>query len=255
MTFYKYHGAGNDFILLDNRKGDIHLSNEQVAALCHRRFGIGADGLMLLENVDGFDFKMVYYNSDGRQSSMCGNGGRCIVAFAKELGIITDQASFQAIDGAHTATINADDTISLHMQDVEHMQISNDHSFLNTGSPHYVKFVPDVANTPVFAEGRRIRNLAEFAPGGTNVNFVQVIDESNIVVRTYERGVEDETYSCGTGVTAAAIAATCEKTGGFKTSIETPGGQLEVSFFKDTALSAKGVILRGPAVFVFKGEI
>jgi diaminopimelate epimerase len=255
MTFYKYHGAGNDFILFDNREGKISLSNERVAEMCHRRFGIGADGLMLLEHVDGFDFNMVYYNSDGRQSSMCGNGGRCIAAFAKQLGIVTDHANFMAIDGAHSAKFNADDTISVHMQDVDHVTINKEYTFLNTGSPHYVQFVEDVKNTAVFTEGRRIRNLAEFAPGGTNVNFVQIRDAQNIIVRTYERGVEDETLSCGTGVTAAAIAATCEVTGTFKTNIDTPGGQLEVSFTKNGPLSATDVILRGPAVFVFKGEI
>lgn len=254
MKFYKYHGTGNDFILIDNRDGEYVLSQPQVAALCHRRFGIGADGLMLLENVDGYDFKMVYYNSDGNESTMCGNGGRCIVAFAHKLGIINDKASFLAIDGPHDATLRADGIVSLHMKDVPEMLIQEGHTVLNTGSPHYVTWVRDVKETDVFHEGRSIRNRQEYSPGGINVNFVQTAGDT-LMVRTYERGVEDETMSCGTGVTAAAIASTCNSTGSFNTNIETPGGNLMVSFTKDGPTSARDVTLIGMATFVFEGEV
>jgi diaminopimelate epimerase len=254
MKFSKYHGTGNDFILIDNRSGQYTLTQPQVAALCHRRFGIGADGLMLLELADGYDFKMVYYNSDGNQSTMCGNGGRCIVAFAQKLGIITAKANFLAIDGTHAAEILPNGIISLHMQDVKEMLIQEGHTVLNTGSPHYVTWVKDVQATDVFHEGRAIRNRNEYSPNGINVNFV-AFGHDKLIVRTYERGVEDETMSCGTGVTAAAIAASCSSLGPFNTTIETPGGELKVSFTKDTPTSAKDIFLIGPATFVFEGEV
>ncbi len=255
MTFYKYHGTGNDFILFDNRENNISLSKEQIANLCHRRLGIGADGLMLLENAAGYDFRMVYYNSDGGESTMCGNGGRCITAFAKSLGIIASIADFVAIDGPHTAKIGDDGLISLHMKNVQEMKIYDGYTLLNTGSPHFVQWVKDVKAIDVFTEGKKIRNQPWFQPDGINVNFVQIPDKGKLSVRTYERGVEDETLSCGTGVTAAAIAASGIETGTFKTCIETPGGHLEVSFIKNTPTTATDVILTGPAVFVFKGEI
>jgi len=254
MTFYKYHGTGNDFILFDNRDGKLSFSTGQVAFMCNRHLGIGADGLMTLELADGYDFKMVYYNSDGKESSMCGNGGRCITAFAKSLGIIDNAARFIAIDGAHTATIAVNGMISLQMKDVKDMDVQDGFTILNTGSPHYVAWVNDVKYTDVFHEGKRIRNLPQFQPDGINVNFVQ-LHEGKLKVRTYERGVEDETLSCGTGVTAAAIASTTTNTGTFDVAIETPGGNLGVSFVKDTATSATNVVLSGPAAFVFKGEI
>jgi diaminopimelate epimerase len=253
MVFYKYHGTGNDFILIDNREGKITLSTEEIAHLCHRRFGIGADGLMLLETVAGYDFRMVYYNSDGRESSMCGNGGRCIAAFAKRLGIITNSANFLATDGPHTATIYEDGLVSLQMADVNDIKIKDGYSLIDTGSPHYVLWVNDVKSARVFEEGRSIRNRQEYQPDGVNVNFVQSTD-GRLSVRTYERGVEDETLSCGTGVTAAAIAATGDMAGHFITPIETPGGLLQVAFIKDSGSTARNVILTGPATFVFKGE-
>ncbi len=255
MTFYKYHGTGNDFILIDNRVTDYQLSKEQVAAMCHRRFGIGADGLMLLENAEGYDFRMVYYNSDGGESTMCGNGGRCIVAFAHQMGIITDTTSFIAIDGAHTAAILPDGNVSLQMQDVSSMDIREGYTLLDTGSPHYVAWVNDVSPIDVATEGRKLRNGEEFRQEGINVNFTQFKNEKELSVRTYERGVEDETMSCGTGVTAAAIAASCHTLGTFTTQIDTPGGVLTVSFEKDTPTTARNVVLTGPAVFVFQGEM
>ncbi len=255
MQFYKYHGTGNDFILIDNRAALVTLSQDQVAHLCNRRFGIGADGLMLLELAEGYDFKMVYYNADGNESTMCGNGGRCMAAFAKELGLITDAATFIAIDGEHTATIHANGHIRLQMHDVAEVGLHGTHAILNTGSPHYVLWVDDVVNADVYMQGHTIRNSDEYQPKGINVNFVQRISSNKLLVRTYERGVEDETLSCGTGVTAAAIAATMHETGQFTTDVETPGGILKVSFLKNSPLSATNVTLTGPAAFVFKGEV
>lgn len=252
LHFYKYHGTGNDFILVDNRTQQIKLSREQIALLCNRHFGIGADGLMLLELADGYDFKMVYYNSDGKESSMCGNGGRCITAFAKLLSVIDYKASFLAIDGPHAAIYNTDGSVDLYMKDVAETQHFPDHAILNTGSPHYVLWVDDVEAAPVFDQGRLIRN--QFSAEGINVNFVQKT-EQGLIVRTYERGVEDETLSCGTGVTAAAIAASGDQTGDFETRIKTPGGNLRVTFTKDTPYTAKNIILSGPCVLVFEGQV
>jgi len=252
--FYKYHGTGNDFILIDSRAQKLQLSVEQIALLCHRHYGIGADGLMLLEGAEGYDFRMVYYNSDGRESTMCGNGGRCITALAAHLGIIGTKANFVAIDGAHSAAINEDSTISLNMQDVKEITVGDGYAILNTGSPHYVVRVNDVKNTDVYTEGKKIRNRSEYQPDGINVNFAEMLN-GKLSVRTYERGVEDETLSCGTGVVAAAIASTENNTGNFKISISTPGGELEVSFIKNTPASAIDVVLTGSATFVFKGEI
>jgi diaminopimelate epimerase len=254
LHFYKYQGTGNDFILFDNRNGNIHLNRTQIALLCDRRFGIGADGLMLLELADGYNFKMVYYNADGNESTMCGNGGRCIFAFAKQLGIINNTATFIAIDGAHHAEINSNGVINLKMQDVSNIVSDNYHTELNTGSPHYVTFVDDVHHTDVVHTGREIRNRNQYQPNGINVNFVQKTDDG-IWGRTYERGVEDETLSCGTGVTAAAIAASGSNLGSFSTAIHTLGGNLQVHFVKDTVASAKEVVLSGPANFVFEGDI
>lgn len=254
IHFYKYQGAGNDFILIDNRTQGTALHTEQIALLCHRRFGIGADGLMLLEAAEGHDFRMVYYNADGRESTMCGNGGRCITAFARHLGIIGDKAFFVAIDGEHHAQFTGENIVALEMNDVHEIQHFDNFSILNTGSPHYVVWTDDVAQTDVVHQGREIRNRDKFAPNGINVNFAQVI-ESGLYVRTYERGVEDETLSCGTGVTACAIAASKDQTGAFSTDILTPGGKLNVSFTKDTPGSAIDVVLTGPAGFVFEGDV
>jgi diaminopimelate epimerase len=255
IEFHKYQGTGNDFILIDNRQNLLSLTSEQILQLCDRRFGIGADGLMLLENEDGYDFKMVYFNSDGNQSSMCGNGGRCITAFAKQLGIIVDQARFLAIDGPHLALVQGE-LISLKMQDVNHMELGKDYFFLNTGSPHYVKLVNDLEHVDVNTEGSKIRYNERFREEGTNVNFVERL-EDEVFVRTYERGVEDETFSCGTGVTAAALVAAVNgiSTGKNGCAIKTLGGKLEVSFEKVLEQNFYNIWLKGPAQFVFKGTI
>jgi diaminopimelate epimerase len=254
LHFYKYHGTGNDFILLDNRSGNIQFSQEQIALMCNRHIGIGADGLMLVEEVEEFDFRMVYYNADGRESTMCGNGGRCITAFAKRLGIVRDEANFIATDGPHKAILHSSSMVSLQMQDVKEIHDINGSYVLDTGSPHFIKWVDEVEKYPVFVEGRAIRNLDAFKPDGINVNFAERMGQ-DIYVRTYERGVENETLSCGTGVTASAIAATGNNTGLYNISVKTPGGKLTVTFEKDTATTAKNVVLTGPAVFVFEGEI
>lgn len=205
IDFYKYQGTGNDFIIIDNRNRFFPTGDEKlVAFLCHRRFGIGADGLILLEDKEGFDFYMRYYNSDGKISSMCGNGGRCIVAFAKKLGIIAENAEFLAVDGPHNASIQGR-SVKLQMKDVDYIKKEEDYFILDTGSPHLVKFVENLDNINVKEEGAKLRYSSRFYDEGINVNFVKILGEDTISIRTYERGVEDETYSCGTGVTAAAL--------------------------------------------------
>jgi diaminopimelate epimerase len=255
LQFYKYQGAGNDFILLDNRDKSIQLSKAQVKALCDRRFGIGADGLMLLEPARDADFTMEYYNSDGGLSTMCGNGGRCIVAFAKDLGVIEETTNFIAVDGPHDAQIIGDGQVSLEMISVKSLHRAEDHVVLDTGSPHYIYWTNDPDSIDVKKLGAEIRYQLRFAPGGINVNFVVIQPDGSLRVRTYERGVEDETYSCGTGVTASAIASTGTDTGAFHINVQTPGGMLAVSFIKDSADTARDVVLHGPAKFVFRGQV
>ncbi len=256
LSFYKYQGTGNDFILIDNRSNEISLTTEQVHFLCDRRFGIGADGLMLLELEPGSDFKMVYYNSDGNPSSMCGNGGRCITAFAKYLGIIKNTAKFLAIDGIHEATIDENEIVSLKMQDVKNVEVGDDYFYLNTGSPHFVKFINNVQTFDVKNMGALIRYNDRFKEEGTNVNFIERV-EDNLFVRTYERGVEDETYSCGTGVTAAALVAAIKGVSNGKNNcfIKTLGGNLEVKFERVLEQNFYNIWLIGPAQKVFKGTI
>jgi len=255
-TFYKYQGTGNDFVIIDNRDMRFDRTNNAlVAKLCDRRFGIGADGLMLLQTKAGYDFEMVYYNSDGNESSMCGNGGRCIVAFAHKLGLIKNKARFTAIDGEHEAVIE-NTIVKLKMNDVKGIERNPDFYFLNTGSPHYVAFVKDVEHFNVFEEGKKIRYNARFKEKGTNVNFIEKKD-NHLLVRTYERGVEGETYSCGTGVTAAAIVAAIANTFGPVEScnINTLGGNLNVRFHKKTEEEFDNIWLEGPATFVFEGSV
>lgn len=254
IDFYKYQGTGNDFVMIDNRTNKFPKENTAlINQLCDRRFGVGADGLILLENSDTVDFKMVYFNADGNESSMCGNGGRCLVGFAKKLGLINESTSFDAIDGLHHATIN-NDLVSLQMINVDKIDARKSHVFLNTGSPHHIEFVENVNDIDVKNQGRNIRNGAPYFEEGTNVNFAEVIDSSTLKVRTYERGVEDETLSCGTGVTAAAIAANFEDIIDVSSiNIKVLGGDLNISFEKNDNYQYSNVILTGPANFVFKG--
>jgi diaminopimelate epimerase len=255
IAFYKYHGTGNDFILLDNREGKYNgLTQKQIALMCHRRFGIGADGLMLLQNHETCDFEMVYYNSDGRTSSMCGNGGRCITAFAKDLGIIKTKASFMAIDGLHHSSID-DNDVELEMQNVSGITQDGDAFVLNTGSPHYIKYVEDVSAIDVRRDGAAIRYNSTYAADGINVNYVQVRADKTIVVGTYERGVEDETYSCGTGVVASALVQVRQKIGANFIRVSTKGGTLMIKCMNQGNDKFTDILLCGPALFVFKGEI
>ncbi len=256
LTFYKYQGTGNDFIIFDNRKGDIVLTNKQVKHLCDRKFGIGADGLMLLSNKEGYDFEMIYYNADGSPSSMCGNGGRCLVQFAHSLGIHKSKYHFIAVDGAHDAEIDEmSKTVRLKMQDVDKVEEHGGHAILNTGSPHYVKFDTDVRNKNIIEEAREIRYNNTFKEEGINVNFVETISSYEIYVRTYERGVEDETLSCGTGVTAAALMSAHNDVGFNEVEVLTNGGKLSVEFNKVSDEVFTDIYLCGPATFVYKGNI
>ncbi len=254
-TFFKYQGAGNDFILIDNREKTFPVNDIQLyKQLCDRRFGIGADGLMLLENEPGYDFKMVYFNSDGRESSMCGNGGRCIVRFAEYLGIVKSECRFLAVDGQHYAKIS-DKTIELQMIDVSNWKLLNTDYEIYTGSPHYIKWVNELSKFDVFTEGRNIRYNNVYNADGINVNFIEET-LNGINVRTYERGVEDETLSCGTGVTACAMAFALKhnRTGEQSVDINTPGGKLKVQFNIDSN-GFNHVFLIGPAEKVFQGLI
>jgi len=256
INFYKYQGTGNDFIMIDNRQDVFSKNNTKlVESLCDRRFGIGADGLILLENDNSTDFKMVYYNSDGNQSSMCGNGGRCLVAFAKSLGIIKNKATFIATDGLHHATISDDGIVSLQMKDVDEVRIEDGYVFLDTGSPHHVQLVEDLEHFEVKEKGAAIRYGELYGKAGSNVNFVSQKSADTFSLRTYERGVEDETLSCGTGATAVAIAMKAlGKTESNKINLNVEGGKLEVSF-TPTEGKYVDVFLKGPATFVFEGNI
>ncbi|MGE0636811.1 MAG: diaminopimelate epimerase [Bacteroidia bacterium] len=255
ITFYKYQGTGNDFIMIDNRDKKFVADLPTIKKLCDRRFGIGADGLILLENVKDYDFSMVYFNSDGNESTMCGNGGRCITAFAAFLGVIKKNANFIAIDGGHEAEIYDSGIVSLKMKDVSVIEKSVNDFILDTGSPHFVRFVDKISDVDVFSEGRKIRRSERFAAKGINVNFVELKD-GILNVRTYERGVEDETLSCGTGVTASALAvASADLVNGKEEClIAVPGGSLKVKYKKQEK-SFIDIWLEGPAEFVFKGEI
>jgi len=243
-------------VVIDNRSGTLTLSTDQISQICHRRFGVGADGLMLIESHPSADFRLQYYNSDGSQS-LCGNGSRAAVSMAASLGLVNGKTQFEAYDGLHEATVQGDGNIRLKMADVDQVLRLEDDFFINTGSPHFVRFVQNVMDFPVVDEGRSIRYDARFAPGGTNVNFVQLMDDGSIFVRTYERGVEDETLSCGTGVTAAAIAASFRGVGS-PVAVATRGGRLAVEFRSPSAnahTAFTGVYLTGPARRVFTGHL
>lgn len=255
-TFFKYQGTGNDFVIFDNRKGELdNITKKQVKHLCDRRFGIGADGLMLLNAKAGYDFEMIYYNSDGNTSSMCGNGGRCLVKFAFNAGIHKYTYKFVAIDGDHEAEIDNNGLIRLKMKDVNKVDEHSTYAILNTGSPHFVKFATDIKNIDVVETGRDIRYGKQFAEEGINVNFVESTGEDSIFVRTYERGVEDETLSCGTGVTAAALVSAHNSRGFNRVEVKTPGGNLSVEYNKIDDDNFENIWLCGPAELSFKGEI
>tara|TARA_B110000211_G_C14069607_1_gene549332 strand:+ start:1040 stop:1831 length:792 start_codon:yes stop_codon:yes gene_type:complete len=259
ITFFKYQGAGNDFIIIDDREEKFDRSNTAlVAKMCDRRFGVGADGLMLLRNKEGFDFEMVYYNADGNEGSMCGNGGRCIVAFAKSVGAVGDKCYFIAVDGPHEAEMfdhNGANWVSLKMIDVPDIEKGIGYVFMDTGSPHYVAFNSNnLDNMDLVEEARKIRYNERYSKGGTNVNFID-INDNVIKIRTYERGVEDETLACGTGVTAAVLTAhITSNVKGNEIDVKAKGGDLKV-LFERVGNGYENVWLQGPAEFVFNGVV
>ncbi len=252
LTFYKYQGTGNDFVMIDNRAKIFPKKNTDIISrLADRHFGIGADGIILIENDDNYDFKMIYYNADSSET-FCGNGGRCAVAFAKSLDIIKDSTTFLAFDGEHYAEIK-EGIVSLKMIDVDEIKVNEKSVFAYTGTQHHVELVDDLDNYPVYEKGKEIRN--SYKNPGSNVNFAQQINETTFRVRTYEKGVEDETLACGTGVTAVAIAMhKTNKTKSNSINLPVEGGTLEVSFKEENNIY-KNVFLKGPAKFVFKGNI
>lgn len=255
LHFQKYHGAGNDFIIVDDRVNFFDKeNNELIAKLCDRRFGIGADGLMLLEDHGQTDFRMIYFNSDGYEGSLCGNGGRCIVAFANQLGIIGKHTHFIASDGIHEAEVVNPGYIRLKMADIEEIEIGDNYFFLDTGSPHYVEFTKNLKDKDVINDGRNIRYNKRFSKEGTNVNFVE-IESKGLFVRTYERGVEDETFACGTGIVASAISAALKKDSDITSfPVRALGGDLLVSFERNNQ-RFQNIWLEGPVEFVYSGDI
>lgn len=252
--FYKYQGTGNDFVMIDNRGKTFDVKDEGlIRRMCDRRFGIGGDGLILLQNQDDFDFEMLYFNADGSEGSMCGNGGRCIVAFAHYLKIIDTKTIFLAIDGRHEAKIK-DDLVDLKMMKVDEVEEGNGFYYLNTGSPHYVRFVDDLEAFDVFEEGQKVRYSARFKGEGANVNFVESFSDG-LKVATYERGVENETFSCGTGVVASTIAHFLKSNSAenAEMSIFTKGGNLKVKFVSKGSVFSE-IWLSGPTEMVFEGD-
>lgn len=257
MEFFKYEGAGNDFVILDNMSGRYDgLDRSSIARLCDRRFGVGADGLLQLSKADGVSFRMVYFNQDGSDASFCGNGARCICAFAVHSGVVPADAEFHFVagDGPHRAMYRSRDcVVDLQMSPVKNVVSQPDGAYvMNTGVPHYVTFVDNLEAVDIMSVAPQIRFSPRYAPDGVNVNFVKILGDDSIAVRTYERGVEAETLACGTGITASAIAASF-KTGAASFAVQACGGKLAVSFRKLADGSFSDVLLRGPAVRTFHG--
>lgn len=257
IPFHKYQGTGNDFIMIDERDFIYSLEEEKIAFLCDRHFGIGADGLIRIRRSEQADFEMVYYNSDGKIGSMCGNGGRCAVAFAYDLKHIGRTTAFLASDGLHQAEIISEKpfSVKLKMKDVNHVELVGSDFFIDTGSPHLIKIVDEPEEIDVVKEGRKIRNHEHFKAAGTNVNFVKA-ENGGVRLRTYERGVEDETLSCGTGIVGSVLVLVHAKKlpSISPVSVRTKGGQLNV-YFDQTDNFFRNVFLEGPATFVFTGNI
>ena len=257
FEFYKYHGTGNDFILIDNRNQSFQVEQAIIEKLCDRRFGIGADGLILLQQHKEYDFAMRYFNSDGKEASMCGNGGRCTVAFAAKLGLIKNETSFHAFDGLHKASIS-NDLIELSMSDVTDIKNIEGLFILDTGSPQAVLFVTDLNSTDVYKIGSRIRFDKKISEHGVNVNFVEMISPADIHIRTYERGVEAETWSCGTGSVASAIISYLKNnvvTSAYSINVNVKGGRLKVSIETTDKNTFTNIKLIGPAMMVYSGKI
>ncbi|MDB4835045.1 diaminopimelate epimerase [Cyclobacteriaceae bacterium] len=255
IQFYKYQGTGNDFVMIDDRSSTFDAGNhELVARLCDRKFGVGGDGLILVREHADYDFEMIYFNADGYEGSMCGNGGRACVRFAHDLGIIGDQTTFIAVDGEHEASVTPE-VISLKMIDVERVEQGTDFYYMDTGSPHYVEFLEEnLSKTDVVTKGKAVRYNDRFKLEGTNVNFVEKVSDSSLFVRTYERGVEDETLSCGTGVTACVLASSYL---GYQSPVDVKvlGGDIQISFDKLSGEKFTNIYLTGPAEKVFEGTI
>ena len=258
FSFYKYHGAGNDFIIIDGRNfpSGKKLDEKWVAWVCDRHFGVGADGLMVLHASEKVHFVMDYYNANGKLGSMCGNGGRCIASFSKYLQIANHEVVFEAADGLHRAVFQKDGEVALQMSNVTSIEPKLDGLFLDTGSPHLVLWVENLTNFPVYEKGKAYRNNAVFQPSGTNVNFIEKRD-GRVTVRTFERGVEQETLACGTGVSAVALALAFQEQnmGVGQTNIQAMGGQLKVAFRQTQPGIFEEIWLTGPAQFVYKGTI
>lgn len=251
IPFFKYQGTGNDFVMIDNREGVFPKNDlSQITKLCDRRFGIGADGVILIEQAEGYDFEMVYYNPDGSQS-LCGNGSRCAVMFARHLGIIKNETKFLAIDGEHLAHIKGE-SVHLLMHDVHDIEKIGEDFLIDTGSPHYIKYVTELDLKDMVKEGQSIRYSDRFKSDGVNVNLIEIADEG-LKIRTYERGVEAETFSCGTGCTAAALSFGL-KNHVEKVSLKAVGGDLEVTFDRKEG-AFTNIYLVGPAQWVFEGKI
>ena len=254
FPFVKYQGTGNDFVIIDNRKKQFPTKDHDVIAkICHRNFGIGADGFILIESNTAADFSMRYFNADGHEGSLCGNGSRCAIHYARSLGLTKKEVVFHASDGLHKAQFIASE-VALELHAVSQWEARGAAIFLDTGSPHHVVFVADINAIDVAVKGAEIAHGAPYYDDGTNVNFVQQVDENTIRVRTYERGVEAETLSCGTGVTAAALAThISNQTTSNKIQIHTRGGDLSVSF-TPTKNGYESILLQGPATTVFTGN-
>jgi diaminopimelate epimerase len=253
ILFQKYQATGNDFVIVDNRTGNYSFSVDQIQKICDRKFGVGADGLMLIEKDADQDFNLIYYNADG-SPSLCGNGSRAAVTMASALGIVNGKAKFNAYDGCHQAEILPNGNVRLKMNDVKEVKHLNGGIFINTGSPHFIQWVEKANDVAVFEEGRKIRYSDAFKPAGTNVNFVEQLRTNSIFVRTYERGVENETLSCGTGVTAAALAASFRENTS-PVTVKTLGGELSVEFRVGQDGSFTDIFLVGPAKMVFEGSL
>jgi len=258
VHFSKYHGTGNDFVMVDGRELDTTFFDQSfIQSICHRRFGIGADGLIVVEKSEGYDFTMKYFNADGKEGSMCGNGGRCIAAFAHQLGIAGTETTFEGIDGIHFASILPDGDIRLKLSDVTGIHKLEDGYLLDTGSPHFVKYVLNLDQIEMELEGKEIRHQSRFGEKGVNVNFVEAAKgRETLFVRTFERGVEAETWSCGTGVTAAAICSYFHfKSDKVTYRVSTKGGDLQVNFQPGPNLHFSDVYITGPASHVYDGAI
>ncbi len=253
VPFYKYHGAGNDFVIIDRSEVPFELSANQIKQICERRYGIGADGLMFYDSHNQLDFKMTYFNSDGSESSFCGNGARCIVQFGIDHKGLSETISFD-FKGTPLGAKRKDDLIEINMSNVSRVErLDNDNLFLDTGSPHQIVWVSEVDKIDVESEGRALRH--SFSPAGCNVNFVELLGEDKLAIRTYERGVEAETHACGTGITAAAIAAYFDqKIATTEIELNALGGTLRVRFEPSNS-GFVNIYLTGPAIQVFTGEI